>query len=229
MATLNELMEQARIDLDDPEQPGNGDDSLSLFSTRELVVYLNRALDEACQRSELILDSDTKAVCRVPVTAGEPKYAVDSRILQVKRVKVVGEPRPLEKTDRDTLDAQRPGWEEATGPPTHYLADMNQGLRLYPTPQADTTLALTVWRRPLEALASHKGHHEPPIPVQHHYLLLDWAYYLALNRQEVDTYNPEKANQHAQAFATWFGERKTAWEQEFDRKARPMRVPGRYF
>lgn len=228
MATLNDLLEQARIDLDDPEQPGNGDDSLSLFKTRELVGYINRAVDEACIRSELILDSDTPEVCEVAVAANQAKYDLDSRIILIKRAKLVSATRPLTKIDRDYLDAAHPGWEDRTGPPEQYLADMNQGIRLYPTPENADTLRLTVWRRPLEPIPAHKGYQEPPIPPEDHYPLLHWVYYLALDRQDVDTYAPEKAMQHAQAFAQQFGRRKSAWEREFDRKSRPLRVPGSY-
>ncbi|MEF8794320.1 phage adaptor protein [Thiohalorhabdus sp.] len=228
MATLNDLLAQARIDLDDPEQPGGGDDSLSLFKTNELVSYINRAIDEACLRAELILDSDTPDVCEVAVTAGQAKYDLDSRIVLVKRAKLASQPRALKKTDRDALDGMRMDWESDTGTPEMYLADMNQGIRLYPIPDTDTTLRLTVWRRPLEPIPSYMGHKEPPIPPEDHYPLLHWVYYLALDRQDVDTYAPEKAMQHAQAFAQQFGRRKAAWEREFDRKSRPLRVPGSY-
>jgi len=228
MASLQDLVGQSRLDLDDPEVPGSGDDSLSLFKTDELVGYINRAIDEACVRAELILDSDTPEVCEVAVTAGQAQYAVDQRIIRIKRAKLVGEPRPLTQVDRDYLDDHFLDWEEDAGTPRHYLADMNPGIRLYPAPVNDGTLRLTVWRLPLEPMKTHRMFEAPPLPPEDHYPLLDWVYYLALNKQDVDTYDPEKAARHAQAFARQFGERKSAWEREFDRKARPLRVPGSY-
>ena len=232
MATVKALIDQARRDLDDPEVPGGGDDSLSLFSTEELVSYLNRAVDEACIRTELIVDSDTPEVTRIAVVAGQASYPIDARVLHVKRVRLTGvsQATVLEKSDRDSLDSSRPNWEDETGVPRYYLQDMNQALRLYPTPDKDAQLALTVWRRPLETLKSHKAAvQEPPIPPEHHFQLLDWVYYLALGKQDVDTYQPEQARSHGQRFAEWFGDRKSAWEMEFDRKKNPhLRSVGKF-
>lgn len=231
MATIEDLLAQARRDLDDPEQPGEGDDSLSLFPDAELIGYLNRALDEACIRSELILDSDTPDVAVIDVVAGQAQYFMDPRVLMVKRAKIAGnfQPQVLDQTDRDTLDRYRPEWESATGVPKYFLQDMNQTLRLYPTPDRSGRLHMTVWRRPLKPLKGLNPREEPTIPPEHHFKLLDWVYYLALSKQDVDTYDPQQAQAHGQAFMEWFGPRKSAWEMAFDRKKNPdLRVPSRF-
>ena len=247
MATVNELLTQMRRDLDDPEVPGQGDDSLSLFGTEELVGYLNRAVDEACLRGRLLLDSDTPAVCRITLEAGKASYPLDSRVYRVHRARLVNHGHVLVKTGRADLDHlyvydeyDRPvythvaDWEDQDGLPRYFLQDMGaNGLRVVPRPtenEVPETLALTVYRTQLEPLVAYKAMvQEPEIHPLYHYPLLDWVYYLALSKQDADTYDPEKASRNYAAFEARFGPRPSAEDLELERKGRPMRVRSHFF
>lgn len=247
MATAEALLAQARRDLDDPEVPGNGDDSLSLFSNEELVAYLNRAIDEACLRARLILDSDTPELCRITLEDGKASYALDSRIYRVHRVRLVEEGRVLIQSGRADLDhlyiydeydhpvyTHLGNWEDQEGLPLYFIQDLNtQSLRLVPKPTTNElpeTLGLTVYRTQFNPIEVHKIQlQEPEIHPLYHYPLLDWVYFLALSKQDADTYDPEKANGHAGNFAARFGERPSAEDLEFYRKDRPMRTRAHFF
>lgn len=74
--TLDSLLTQASIDLDDINPPYRWADST-------LVNYFNQAEREACRRANLIIDKTTDAYCRIPLVAGHGRYTTDVKVLRV--------------------------------------------------------------------------------------------------------------------------------------------------
>jgi len=77
--TLNDLLTEASIRLDDVNPPYRWADST-------LVLYINEAEREACRRADLIIDKTTDTYCRVPLIAGHPRYTTNAKVLRVLAV-----------------------------------------------------------------------------------------------------------------------------------------------
>lgn len=183
-----------------------------LTSRAKIVLWANEAENEACRRSRAIIDSTTAAVCDVAFTDGTPTYALDSRVIFVRRVKLEGEAVPLRPVSRKELDQARPGWEDETGQPTHLVRDMDTGLlRPYPTPDGDYTAHMTVIRLPLAEMV--EGEDEPEIHARHHWGMLDWILHRVYGVPDSDLYNPKKSEQHLAVFEANFGRRSTAQDE----------------
>jgi len=227
VATLKELISQLRIDLDDPDY---GDDR-SLWSDSELLNYLNRAQDEACLRSRMLLDSETRSICEIQLLPSVHTYDVDCRVFWIKRAKIDGQSCQLEPTGHSDMDYYRSGnWEEKRSRyPTHYMTDMNTySLRVYPVPTEASVLWLTVFRKPLGPMELDLPECKPEIPEIHHWNMLEWAKHLAYAKHDGDAFDPEASARHASMFAQFFGERNSAELLELLRTKRPMRVRSRF-
>lgn len=235
MPTMAEILDQARIDLDDPEEPGNGDDTDSRWKNRELCSYFNRAIDEACLRSRLLvdtagIDADSVPYGQVPILAGQAEYTLDPRVIKVLRAKLVSGPIPLQRMGRDDLDYQWIEWENVERRPIYYIQDMDhRKIRLVPEPVENDTLILTVQRLELSRFAWPADmDREPEMHIMHHWEVLHWIKHLAYSKRDPDTYDKKRAREEASIFAEFFGRRDTAWELEEQRAHRNLRVRGRF-
>src|SRR5574337_2044339 len=144
--TLDEMRAAVRHDLQDNTEPYRwGDDFLARA--------INEAETEACRRARRITDS-TSALTRVSFRIGDPACKLDPRIMFVRRLKIVGETRPLPKTNVRELDCEFSGWEDDTGWPSAWLNDKQQGyLHLDRIPEEAIEARLIVNRVPLKAMA----------------------------------------------------------------------------
>jgi hypothetical protein len=146
----------------------------------------------------------------------EPLYALDPRIIFVRRVKSSLRSSPLCKRRFRDLDAEDPGWEERTGDVTQYLLDYQTGfLRTYRTPTAAdlVTLGLTVVRAPLKAMAGDSA--TPEIAPRWHMSLRHWMVFLAYMKPDEDTYRPDKAKVALALFEQEFGKRSSAQDEKW--------------
>lgn len=228
--TLGELRTALRWRLDDSAAP-------YLWPDEELNSYINQAVDEACFRARLNIDSSSAAVTPVVVTAGVAEYALHSSIIDVLRVWDNVDNHKLIKTGFDELDQLYPSWPSHEGPLMKYVLDLNyyhatgdedqtHRLTIYPKPAKDTTLSLTVYRLPLEPMASDGD--VPEIPRQYHSDLLHWAAHLAYLKRDADTSDPNKARDAMQLFEIAFGEKPGAVILEHRRKYGARRVISRW-
>lgn len=217
---LSELIERLRSDMDDVEEP-------YLWSTASLIQFINEAIDEVCLRARLIRDSDSE-LCDVRLRPNQSSYPVDQRVIQVLRARIKGEADPLVRTGVATLDDDCSGWEDLQGKPTQYIMDMNAcKLRVTPTPQEYYDLRLTVERRPLESLKDDND--VPEINPAHHTNMLEWAKHLAYSVQDGDSFDQDAADKHAGKFATMFGQRRNAENEELLRMGRRHQVRPDFF
>jgi len=77
--TLGELRAALRSRLDDTTRD-------YLWSDAELNAYLNQAVDEACLRAQLGLDSTTSVATSIAAQAGVSKYPLHASVIYVERV-----------------------------------------------------------------------------------------------------------------------------------------------
>lgn len=151
--TLTQLLARWRKEIGDEALPYLWDDD-------DGITYLNDAINEACRRSRLLIDSTTTDICRISLVAGQSSYTLDPRIILVRKARLENKTLPLEVFSWRDMDAANPGWESHTGTPTARIQDVQSGvLRLYKTPDSDAVAAypyawLTVVRLPLSEMAS---------------------------------------------------------------------------
>lgn len=212
---LGELICALRTErLDDTKEP-------YLWCPEELTRHLNDAQDEACRRARLLVDSSTASICNHAVTTGKVLYALDPRIIFVRRAKLASKSRPLGFASYLDLDEECPGWEGRTGTVECVITDFETGkLRLYRSPTAADTLKLTVVRTALNPMES--GDDEPEIAPRHHYSLLDWAAHRAYSKQDADTLDTTKAAAYAAAFEREFGPKSPAIDEIYQAMRQPF-------
>ena len=223
MATLANLIQRLRLDLDDQVEP-------FFWSNDQLTKYVNQAEYEACLRTELLRDSSTSAVCQIAVTAGQNTYALHSKILVIKRAWLDGEAHDLIKTGQHELDREDHYWRSKTGTPEYFFADRDtRKLVLFPNPDTTYTLKLTVWRTPMAEMAyANASTVTPEVPEEHHFNLLDYALWLAYRVHDSDVFNPNRAQEHLALFNGHFGDRPSAWDMEHRRTRRTNRVQAQF-
>lgn len=204
--TLSELIKMARQRLDDTVAVRY------LWTSKELKEFANDAQNEACRRSRLIVDSTTAEICRISLVSGMQTYALDDRVIFIKRVILDGHPTPLGRAHSDDLDASVPGWEDQTGLPCAYVPNMDTNtFRPYPAPDGDYTARLTVVRAPLVAMDD--GEDVPEIRGRYHVGLVNWMLYRAYMKQDSQTYDPKSAAVAEAAFEAEFGKRSSAQDE----------------
>jgi hypothetical protein len=226
--TIGELLKSARLLLDDNRLP-------YLWSDDELILFINQSVNEAAIRSRCIVDSTTPDCSKITVVAGTAKYSVHDSVFQIDRVYDSTNKKVLCKAGIYDLDIMDDGWQAREGKPTHYIEELNRygeesdGLRsisLYPIPDSDLTLNLTVFRTSIDSLTESD---QPEIPIQLHYQLLHWVAHLAFLKRDADTYNVKESDRHEQQFTLAFGERQELRKLRWRNKHRNMQVRGRYF
>lgn len=224
--TLDDLITEARLQLSDPEMPGSGDDSDSLWSNDELTLYVNQAINEACLRSKLIKDASTASVCQIAVSAGTRSYAVSPKITYIDRAKLASGNFPLAGSSVADWDYENANWDSDTGTPTEYAMDYEDGkITLDKEPIANDTLNLIVYRRPLEDIKYQlRKIKSPEIPEEYHYHLIDWVRHLAYEKKDSETYDPDLSMKHYQKFEVTFGPRPVARIGYIHRRRKKHRV-----
>lgn len=205
--TFDELTALFRAEADDATAPYLFSDAL-VKGTGTDPGYLNAAYFEAVERAYAIRDKDTATCCTIAVISGTAEYALHASVMEIVRAKLSSKTTILEFTSVDELDATFTNWENNTGAPTQLLHDRFQAkLRLYPKPNANDTLNLTVYRRPLAKLSAGSDVPEGITTDHDQRLLLKWALYLAYSNHDADVYDPQRAQAYRQEFDAYFGHR----------------------
>jgi hypothetical protein len=202
-----EVIRQARVRCDDMTQPYLRSDALMLLDLTEGQV-------EAARRARLLVDSTTAAICELEYEAGDVVLDLDPRVIFVRRARISGESRPLQKVRREDLDRERPGWEDETGTPTHIVMGMeSRKLRFYPTPSEDGTAYLTVVREPLADVGRLEDDLE--LSGRHARGLVEWLRHRYYGTQDSETRDDKKAAEALVAFEIEFGPPSRAIDEEW--------------
>ncbi len=150
--TLLEMISLYREETGDKVIPYMADDD-------HLVRYANEAEDQACRRAKLLIDSKTDSICRIALVESQSEYPIDSRVLQIRKLRLTGKEYPVDRVVARIMDWYKPGWESAIGQVSAYIPDYNsRSIRIYKTPNADAIIAtpeawMTVVRLPLVKMA----------------------------------------------------------------------------
>ncbi|MBF0568365.1 MAG: hypothetical protein HQK95_05800 [Nitrospirae bacterium] len=185
--TLTEILATTRAMLDDTATP-------YLWPDAELVVCLNDRLSVLCAETLCITDSITPQICRVTLSKGTESYALDSRILAIKRAVLQSTETPLYKATQESLSRWYGLWQRFEGTPAYYMLDVQSGfITLHPTPERNDTVALSVYRLPLTEMSAAFPNAEPEIPRRFNRTLINGILALAYEKSGSDTLNSEAA------------------------------------
>ena len=194
---LADILARVRYLIDDEKKP-------YLWSDQELVNYTNDAVDELCERCNLIEDSEDATICQIAVTIGVATYTLDAAIISVVRYKLGNQTQPLAKKSVNYMDQVYIDWENAdNGTP---IIVIEKGItsgkfRLYPPPDADDTLYATVSRYPKSALkVADITTVEPEIEAKFHRRIPNGIAARAYRKQDAETRDEKKALEHEALF-----------------------------
>lgn len=191
-SSIADLIVKFRSDLSDPELPGNGDDSDSLWSDAEITDWLLEAQEEMCERVDVLFDATSFSI---KTSAGNGLYAVDDEITKIRRGKVAGG-RTLESVSvKELLRRYQPSefemtvvdWESMTGEPKYLVTDYEPGMvKLVPEPVEIETIELHVYRLPTSSNLEVSNKYRRD--------LLHKAKHLAYMKDDVDSQDLKKAD-----------------------------------
>jgi hypothetical protein len=224
--TAGELIRLFRQQANDTANP-------SLWRDDEVIQWLNDAEVEACRRARLIIDSRSTTVvtgtattdgpCQVTLVPGTDSYALDRRIIYLRRVKLASRTLPLDALDYRDMDWCTPGWEAHEGNVTGYIRGLDNGrIRIYKIPRVADTVNLLVVREPMTPMENVDD--SPEIQSRYHINLLDWAHYRGYMKKDSQAFDEGLALKHLALFEAEFGTRNkaTAFEEEWMRNTAPF-------
>jgi hypothetical protein len=200
--TRRELLQRYRLALDDVEEP-------YLWLDEELTIYLNDAIDIACEEARILEDVSTASVVEVSITADDSTASIDSSIVKINRAKFAGQSTPMKIIYSgciDYLDANYSGWESSDSSTSSTLLTEGFGsntVGLYPPHDTTETLYLRVYRRPLAAERlgnSDQDDESPVVDAKYHRFFDHYIMYRAYLKEDSQTHDPKKAAEH---FARW--------------------------
>lgn len=205
--TLSELRTLFRNTSGDTNKP-------YLWKDEEIDEYANDAVDEACRRASLIVDS-TSAVAQVDLSAGDSYFEIDDSVIYIRRAVLVSTGRPLVPKVSRAMDEEVGNWEMATASvPMVFIPDWETGkIALWPPTASSDSIRMTVIRTPTEQMTEDDD--VPEIAPRFHRALLDWMLHLAFLKQDADTFDPKKAAQHEERFTSEFGQPSAAIDEHF--------------
>lgn len=175
-----------------------------LWSNANLISYLNRRINEFARKTEHYQDHTTTAICNIAVTAGTATYALDSRVISIKRARGSWDSSKLPLTRRTVsyMDAKHPGWEnDSADEPLYYIPDRTAGyITIHPNPSSNGTLYLDVTRLPLAQLTLSDIGKATPTEIEFPLMwvenLFDGVLASAFSKPDSQTRNPQMAQYH---------------------------------
>lgn len=186
-------------------------------SDERFTRFANEAQREACRRARLLVDSSSADVCVISLQANTSVYALDRRILFVRRATIDGQSRPLVRIHVSDLDSRGSEWQTETGDVDGWVVGMDtQALRLFRVPTVDGTARLTVQRLPLDDMSADTD--VPEISERYHEKLVEWMVYRYFMTPDEEMRDPTAAQAAITAFESEFGPAQPAieeaWAQE---------------
>lgn len=181
-----------------------------LWSDDELINdYANAARDRMfvlCRRlivdSTTTLDLDNIPLCRLSVVAGTSSYTLSPKILEIVRIRLSSQTMSLSRVYAGDLEQCCYSWDtEDPNTPWGYCPDLDTGkIRLIPTPIANDTALLTVYRLPLVRLTCLSRAAALDIREEYGEDLIPWILHLAFSKKDAETDRPELADYFAKKF-----------------------------
>lgn len=175
-----------------------------LWSQAEILEYAQDAENEACERADLLVDS-TSNLTNISINTSTGTYGLAVTITGIVSAKLEDGTEPLMETSERVLDLTVPSWRTATGTPRSYIKTPTNSIIVYPVPVTTDTVQMTVSRFPNTPMAVGGS---PEVDARYHAGLLEWILHRAYMKNDSETLNVDKANDHAKKFEAFFGLKK---------------------
>lgn len=193
-----ELLEAFRDEMADVAEP-------YLWSDAAIYRYIDDAQKMFCRLTDGIEDSRTVALTQLDVVAGQEWLDHSPLILKIREAVNLASGRPFDVVPLEKTAAKGIRFDGRVGPPRYLVSGMENGaLRLYPIPHEDFTLALSVFRLPLERITD-AGLQDLEVDEQHHEALLLWAKHKAYDKQDSEVFDRSKSEEYATRFREYCG------------------------
>lgn len=228
--TTEELKNLFRAVADDPEQPGDGDDSDSLWADLEIYSYMHLAQRAFARETEIFIDSSTTAIVDAPVTADDPSLPMSPLIIKIKRARMASTKYKVVLLKHEEIDSGwinedyglsfSSNWQEQTGTPRILVTNWQKDeARLVPIPIANDTVNMTVIRYPLVDIVT-KANALEVTEIEHQYIMLELMQHYAYKKHDADIFNEEKA----ELFRSSFMLKTREIQEELKKRYKPARV-----
>jgi len=206
---VSDLVTRFHQDMDDEVKSLSGDERDQNWPAKLVHDYLDDAEREAAERSRLLFDRLTPAVCRIPLVTTRSVYKLSELITEVTRVDFVydGGSFQVRIHNRMELEKVQPNWRTDNFSGTRAIIVDDSTIEPAGVIEQAGTLHLEVYRYPLFP-ASMSDAFE--IAARNHIHLLDWMKHLAYGKREADIYSPQLAKSYEESFIKRFGVTKDA-------------------
>ena len=178
-----------------------------LWDDPSLLRRISEAERQVCQRIDVIFDDTTPKYCHITLVEGQSSYTFDRKISRF--VNVIFDGDVLDKTTKDDLDRKQPTWRTDTNLTDNIVEYVVSGrqIRFSRIPNATDAgkiVYLEIYRYPDQAIRSENQ--EPEIPEEFHRDLIWWVLHECYKKQDADTFDQERSNQHLLRFNEIFGD-----------------------
>jgi hypothetical protein len=178
-----------------------------LWDDPSLLRRLTEAEKQVCNRVDVLFDDSTPRYCHIVLVEGVASYDLSHKLTRLE--KVVFDSNILVKTTNDDLDIEQPTWRTDTKLTDNTVKFVVRGRKIRFNRVPDATDAgkivyLEVYRLPDQEIRSENQTFE--IPEENHRDLIWWVLHECYKKQDADTFDQEKANQHLERFNEVFGE-----------------------
>ena len=187
-----------------------------LVDDEDAIIFLNQAENEASRRARLLVDSSSD-IAIYPVVSGEPLVEISSKVISIRRARIAASSAPLKKRLVREMDEIAPGWDSSTNTsrPSSVVVDyQTNAVRLYPTPNEDGELCMTVTREPANSLEADDD--VPEIPARYHHSLVEWMKFRTFSDEDSDMYDQRRADTALARFEEEFGPAIGAKNERFE-------------
>lgn len=163
-------------------------DSVQLrWSNEELVANINEAIKLVYRRINPVKDLIT-----LDVIPGSTTYTLPEYVIKIIGVKREDGKDLIEKSIEDIWELK--DMNTKTGDLSKYIPDdINNTLRVFPSPLENETLSLMIYRGPLVKLVWGVNNVIPELREDFHLPLLFYAAHLSYLKDEANTYDPSRA------------------------------------
>ena len=192
-ASADELIRAFRTRMRDTKAPYFWTDS-------ELYQYMSNGESVIAERILCIQDMSSEA-CVYDVSLGDAEVSLHPSMVRIRDARWVenGSEIKLDIKSVDQVVSQGARILTQNGRPhTLMTGATTDGVRLYPIPQNDGQLVLSIFRTPLKQLSESNKKFE--IPFQYRAALLEWMKFEALMKDDAETFDRERAERALSVF-----------------------------
>lgn len=201
---LSELIVAFREDADDAG-------GFQLYDDTQAARWAAEGELEAALRARLLRD-DSSDFTSIAVLAGQAIVELDPAIFAIDTAAFTptagGRPSELDLVGMDWIEDQCDWRSKSCSRPGALAHYERSRARIWETPSVAGTLALAVYRLPLNPIEDPDD--EPEIAVEHHRNLVDWMLYRAYGMKDSEQYDVARSAAALARFEVNFGTRDTA-------------------